>query len=84
MQSTMTREQVIEKLCVLAAEQVGVDASVVTIETHLFDDLNFDSLDIVEYAMTIEEEFDVEVPDEKAQEVKTIRQAHELLSVARG
>ena len=76
---TLDRAQVIEKLCELAAEQVGAEASQVTLDTHLYNDLNYDSLDLVEFAMTIEEEFEVDIPDERAQRVKTVGQALEAL-----
>jgi acyl carrier protein len=75
MPMALSREQVIERLCALAAEQVDVDAAVITADTNLFADLNFDSLDVVEYMMMIEEQFEVSIPDERAEEVKTIGQA---------
>ncbi len=79
MPETIDREHVARTLCRLAAEQVGVDASGVTLDTDLFADLNYDSLNAVEYTMQIEEAFDVSVPDERADGVKTPGQAMDML-----
>ena len=79
MPTTVDRAEMIARLCRLAAEQAAVDASEVTLDTHLYNDLNYDSLDAVEYAMTIEEEFDVDITDAQAEEVKTVRDALRVL-----
>jgi acyl carrier protein len=75
----MTREQVLRRLCELAAEQASVDVSQVAPDTDLLADLNFDSLDFVEYTMLIEEEFEVSVADDQAQDVRTPAQALSML-----
>lgn len=79
MSVTMTREETVDRLRELAAEQVDADVARVTLDTHLFNDLGYDSLDQIEYAMTIEEEFDIDIPDESANDVKTVRDALEAL-----
>jgi acyl carrier protein len=79
MQTMLTREDVNAILCRLAADQVGADAAAVTLDTHLYNDLNFDSLDATEYAMTIEDELEVSVSDEQAGKVKTVRDAAEMV-----
>lgn len=79
MTTTLTREQIIERLCQLAAAQVAVNVAEVSADTDFFADLNFDSLDIIEYVMTLEDEFQVNIPDEKAQTVKTVAQAADVL-----
>ncbi len=79
---SMNRQDVIARLCQLAAEQAGVDASGVTSDTHLFNDLNYDSLDVVEFTMTIEDAFDVNIPDDAADGVKTVGHAADLLASA--
>ena len=56
------------KIRSLVAEQLGVAAETVTPAAHILDDLGADSLDIVEMMMAIEEEFDIEVPDEDEQQ----------------
>ena len=70
----------LRQLCAIAAEQVGIDVSTVTPDSDFFTDLNFDSLDLVEYSMHIEDEFHVAVPDDAVQSVRTPRQAFELLA----
>lgn len=53
-------------------EQLGVDAERVKPEASFIDDLGADSLDIVELVMAMEEEFDLEIPDEDAEKLKTV------------
>lgn len=79
MPETPNRDQVVEVLCRLAADRVGCMQAEVTIDTNLFTDLNFDSLDLVEYAMEIEDEFEVSVSDEQAEGIRTVRNAVDLL-----
>ena len=79
MTTTLTREQIIERLCQLAAAQAAVNVAEVSADTDFFADLNFDSLDIIEYVMTLEDEFQVDIPDAKAQNVKTVAQAADVL-----
>lgn len=54
-------------------EQLGVDSDKVKPEASFIDDLGADSLDIVELVMAMEEEFDVEIPDEEAEKLKTVK-----------
>lgn len=54
-------------------EQLGVDADRVRSEASFIDDLGADSLDIVELVMAMEEEFDIEIPDEEAEKLKTVK-----------
>ena len=56
----------------IVAEQLGVDAAEVTTEASILDDLGADSLDVVELVMTLEERFDIEVPDEDVEAMRTI------------
>lgn len=65
---------IFEKVKSIVAEQLGVDAGDITLETS-FDDLNADSLDVVELIMALEEEFDIEIPDEDAEKIKTVGDA---------
>jgi acyl carrier protein len=75
----LSEDQIVQTLCRLAAEQGGMTPAEVTLDSHLVSDLNFDSLDQVEYAMQIEDAFEVSIPDDEAADVKTVRQAFELL-----
>ncbi len=61
-----------EKVKNIIVEQLGVDTEAVTAEASFIDDLGADSLDIVELVMTMEEEFDLEIPDEDAEKIKTV------------
>ncbi len=65
----MTTEEKVKNIIV---EQLGVEADTVTPEASFIDDLGADSLDIVELVMTMEEEFDLEIPDEDAEKIKTV------------
>ena len=56
-------------------EQLGVDAAQVTPEASFVDDLGADSLDTVELVMALEEEFDIEIPDEEAEKIQSVGQA---------
>jgi acyl carrier protein len=56
---------ILEKLKHVIAEQLGVDADIITMETHFEDDLGVDSLDIVELTMAMEEEFNLEEMSEE-------------------
>jgi acyl carrier protein len=61
-----------EKIREIIVEQLGVEESAVTLETSLMKDLEADSLDAVEIIMAIEDEFDIEVPDEEAEKFQNV------------
>jgi acyl carrier protein len=61
-----------DKVKNIIVEQLGVDMEAVTPEASFIDDLGADSLDIVELVMTMEEEFDLEIPDEDAEKIKSV------------
>lgn len=63
---------VFERIKFLLNEQLGVDPSKVTMESDIIADLGADSLDVVELLMTLEEQFNLTVPDEIASELKTV------------
>ena len=56
-------------------EQMGVDKSEITRDTHFINDLNADSLDTVELVMEFEDEFELSIPDEEAEKIQTVGQA---------
>ena len=62
-----------DKVKDIVVEQLGVDADDVNIDSSFIDDLGADSLDIVELIMAFEEEFNVEIPDEIAEKIKTVK-----------
>jgi acyl carrier protein len=71
---------IFEKVRDIIAEQLGIDPEEITMESSFIDDLGADSLDIVELIMALEEEFDIEIPDEDAEKIKTVGDVVEYLS----
>ncbi|MHB9145389.1 MAG: acyl carrier protein [Symbiobacteriia bacterium] len=70
-----TKEAIFEKVKGIIVEQLGVEEGDVTLEASFIDDLGADSLDIVELIMALEEEFDLEIPDEDAEKIGTVDDA---------
>ena len=64
----------------IIVEQLGVDPEKVKPEASFIDDLGADSLDIVELVMAMEEEFDLEIPDEDAEKLKTVQDVASYLT----
>jgi acyl carrier protein len=64
-----------EKVKEIIIDQLGVDEKQVNQEASFIDDLGADSLDTVELVMALEEEFDVEIPDEDAEKIGTVQNA---------
>ena len=65
---------IFEKVQQIIVDELGVEASEVTLEASISDDLGADSLDAVELIMAIEDEFDIKVNDEAAQAFETVQQ----------
>ena len=63
---------VFDKLKEIIVEQLGVEEDVVTTEANIQEDLGADSLDIVDLIQTIEDEYDLSIPDEAVEEIKTV------------
>ncbi len=68
-----------ERVTEIIMEQLGVSREEVRAEASFIDDLGADSLDIVELVMAMEEEFDIEIPDEEAEKIQTIADATKYL-----
>ena len=68
-----------DKVKAIVVEQLGVDEAEVTIDSTFIDDLGADSLDIVELIMAFEEEFNVEIPDDVAEKIKTVKHTVEYI-----
>lgn len=64
----------------IVAEQLGVEETQVLTESSFMDDLGADSLDTVELVMALEEEFDIEIPDEDAEKIQTVNDAIEYIT----
>ncbi len=71
----MTATNVEAKVKGIIAEQLGVAEDEIKITSSFIEDLGADSLDIVELVMAMEEEFEVEIPDEEAENIKTVQDA---------
>ena len=70
---------VFEKIKKMLADQLDVDESELTMETNNANDLDADSLDVVELLMTIEDEFSIEIPDEEIDNIRTIGELTEYI-----
>ncbi|MBN2447219.1 MAG: acyl carrier protein [Phycisphaerae bacterium] len=79
MPETYPTADLTQRVIELAAAQVETDPAQVTRDTHLFNDLGYDSLDAVEFAMQLEDAFDVTIPDDDADKVKTVGDAIDAL-----
>ena len=66
---------VMERVTDIVADQLGVDKDKITADTSFVNDLGADSLDTVELVMELEEEFDINIPDDAAEKIQTVGQA---------
>ncbi|HLS20694.1 MAG TPA: acyl carrier protein [Bacillota bacterium] len=71
---------VFERVKEIIVDQLDVDESVVTMEASFTDDLEADSLDVVELVMELEDEFDMEIADEEAEKIVTVGDAVEYIN----
>lgn len=72
-----------QKVKEILADQLGIDASKLTLQTNIATDLGADSLDLVEILMSLEDEFNISIPDEKISEIKTVGQIVEYIQNAK-
>ncbi|MVB12645.1 Acyl carrier protein [Caprobacter fermentans] len=63
---------VFEKVKAILSEQFDVEEDTITADTNIADDLGADSLDVVDLLMSIEDEFEIEIPDEEVENIKTV------------
>ena len=77
----MTQDQgsINDRLKRIISEQLGVDESQVTPDASFEEDLNADSLDLVELIMSLEEEFNIEISEEEAEKIRTVGDAEEFI-----
>jgi acyl carrier protein len=73
-------EEIFQKVKKIVIDQLEVDGEKVTPEASFANDLGADSLDTVELVMALEEEFDIEIPDEEAEQIDTVGKAVENIS----
>ncbi len=75
----MERNEVSEKLTGVLVSELGLDAEKINDEAHFEEDLDVDSLGVVELLMALEDEFGVKIPDEEAESIMTVGQAVDLV-----
>jgi acyl carrier protein len=73
--SAMSKEDILSKLKPVVAEQLGVDEADVKEDASFTEDLNADSLDLVELIMSLEEQFGLQISDEDAEKITTVGEA---------
>ncbi len=71
----LTAVEIEDKVVQIVSEQLSVDKSEIARETSFVNDLNADSLDTVELVMELEDEFDLTIPDDEAEKLKTVGEA---------
>ena len=71
----MDREEILAKIQEITADRLGVDESDVTPDASFREDLEADSLDLVELILELEEQFGMEIPDEEAEKITTVEEA---------
>ncbi|MEB3356478.1 MAG: acyl carrier protein [Synechococcales bacterium] len=76
----MSQDEIFQKVKKIVCEQLGVDEAEVKPEASFANDLGADSLDTVELVMALEEEFDIEIPDEAAENIATVQAAVDYIS----
>lgn len=79
----MTEQEIESKVIEIVSEQMGVDKAELTRDTSFVNDLNADSLDTVELVMEFEDRFQTSIPDEEAEQIKTIGEAVTFIMKAR-
>jgi acyl carrier protein len=80
----MNMSETAERVKKIVVEHLGVEAEKVTEEASFIDDLGADSLDIVELVMAFEEEFGVEIPDDAAEKITTVKDAIDYIENNKG
>ena len=73
-------EEISSKVKKIVADHLGIEESKVTEESSFIDDLGADSLDTVELVMAFEEEFEIEIPDEEAEVIATVKNAVDYIN----
>jgi acyl carrier protein len=73
-------QEIFDRVKKIVIEQLEVEPETVTPQSNFATDLNADSLDTVELVMALEEEFDIEIPDEAAEQIATVQAAVDYIS----
>jgi acyl carrier protein len=80
----MDRNAISERLTEVLVSELGLDADKISEEAHFEEDLDVDSLGVVELLMALEDEFDIKIPDEDAESIVTVGQAIDLVHTKLG
>ena len=72
-------EEIQAKVIQIISEQLGKDVPEIKMSSHFIEDLDADSLDTVELVMALEEEFDIDIPDEAAEKITTVESAVDFI-----
>lgn len=80
----MTEQEIEAKVIDIVANQLGADKASITRDTSFVEDLNADSLDTVELVMEFEDEFETSIPDDQAENIRTVGQAIDFIKQAQG
>lgn len=75
----MKDDAIFDKIKEILVEQLGIDENEINMDSNFTDELNADSLDIVELVMAMEQEFGVSIPDEEAERIRTVGDAVEFV-----
>ncbi len=76
----MSQTEIFEKVKKIVTDQLSVEAEKITPQSNFANDLGADSLDTVELVMALEEEFDIEIPDEAAEKITTVQEAVDYIN----
>jgi acyl carrier protein len=80
----VTSAEIEDKVFTIVSEQMAINKAEITRETSFVNDLNADSLDIVELVMEFEDNFEMSIPDEEAEKIKTVGQAIDYIVTNHG
>jgi len=76
----MSQADIFDRVKKIVVEQLSVDADKITPQSNFANDLGADSLDTVELVMALEEDFDIEIPDEAAEKITTVQEAVDYIN----
>ncbi|MCK9176486.1 MAG: acyl carrier protein [Clostridiales bacterium] len=75
----MTKQEILERIQKILADQLSIEPETIEMTSNIIEDLNADSLDIVELVMSLEAEFDMAIMDEEAERIRTVGDAVDFI-----